>query len=73
MLALEAHPYAMEFRDATTKEWRLPSSNKFSAPLSNLDGNEETAGRVVGEVRAAHGDSKHGAGEYVFVSVHEAG
>jgi hypothetical protein len=56
MLALEAHPYAMEFRDATTKDWKLPST-----------------GKTVGEVRAAHGDSKHGAGGYVFVEIHEAG
>jgi hypothetical protein len=68
MLALDAHPYAMEFRNATTKEWHLPFS-KSSASLSSTDSNN----RTVGEFRAAYGDSKNGGGEYVFVSVHEAG
>lgn len=62
MLALEAHPYAMEFRNATTKEWHLPSSSSAA-----------TGGKQVGEFRAAYGDSTDGAGNYVFVSVHEAG
>jgi hypothetical protein len=67
MLALDAHPYATEFRNAATKEWRLPSSS------SNPEENKKTSGKTVGEFRAAHGDSKKGAGDYVFVSVHEAG
>jgi len=63
MLALDAHPYAIEFRNATTKHWHLPASN-------SKDGKRTRAG----DVRAAYGDSvKSGVGSYVFVSVHEAG
>ncbi|CCA72778.1 related to carboxypeptidase [Serendipita indica DSM 11827] len=61
MLALDAHPYAAEFRNATTDKWHLPTEK----------GGKRVRG---GDVRAAHGDSlKKGAGSYVFVSVHEAG
>jgi cathepsin A (carboxypeptidase C) len=67
MLALDAHPYAMEFRNATTKEWRLPLT-KSSASLSSTDSNKKAS-----EFRAVYGDSKSGIGEYVLVSVHEAG
>jgi hypothetical protein len=64
MLALEAHPYAIEFRNATTKHWHLPAS------ANSKDGKRTRAG----DVRAAYGDGiKSGVGSYVFVSVHEAG
>ncbi|KAG8835541.1 hypothetical protein FRB91_001338 [Serendipita sp. 411] len=62
MLALEGHPYAIEFRNSTTEKWHLPPSDKNKKPLK------------VGEFRAAYGNNvKDGAGNFVFVSVHEAG
>ncbi|PVF96556.1 peptidase S10, serine carboxypeptidase [Serendipita vermifera] len=60
MLALDAHPFAMEFRNAATEKWHLPPSKKSEKR------------RRVGDVRTA-GARKKGAGSYVFVSVHEAG
>jgi hypothetical protein len=62
MLALDDHPYAVEFRNATTKHWHLPAS-------ASKDGKRTRAG----DVRAAYGENVDGVGSYVFVSVHEAG
>lgn len=75
MLALEGHPFAVEFRNATTEEWHLPSSSKrFASPGSvDIEDNVGISGKVVGEFRAAYGGAKTGSGNYVFVNVHEAG
>jgi len=63
MLALEAHPYAEEFRNATTKPWHLPAATSKGGK-----------GPRVGDVRAAYGGNvRDGVGSYVFVSIHEAG
>lgn len=63
MLALE-NPFSLEFRNATTKDWHLPSSSATGS---------STSGKKVGDFRAAYGDAKSGAGSYVFVDVDEAG
>jgi hypothetical protein len=60
MLALDAHPFAMEFRNSATEKWHLRTSKK------------DEKRKKVGEVRVA-GAGKNGVGSYVFVSVHEAG
>lgn len=64
MLALD-NPFAKEFRNATDSAWRLPPS-------------KGGRGKKAGEVRAAGAKGKSAtggekAGNYVFVSVHEAG